>query len=67
VTGKLPYDEEGNPTIEARNVLIEVLKEVTRTSGFRMCAVFAEHDAVYIDPDGQVNHRTEAPSGGVNL
>jgi hypothetical protein len=26
VTGKLPYVDEDNPTIEARNALIEVLK-----------------------------------------
>ena len=62
-----PYDTDGKPTLEARNALIEVLKEVTRTSGFRMCAVFGEQDSVYVEPDGLVNQKTEAPSGGVNL
>jgi len=61
------HDPEGNLTSEARKALIDVLKEVTRTSGFRMCAVFGEHDAVYVEPDGQVNHKDEPPSGGIQF
>jgi len=60
-------DDEGNLVERARLALIDVLKEVTRTSGFRMCAVFGEQDSVYVEPDGRVNGRTEAPSGGVQL
>lgn len=60
-------DDEGNLLEKARIALIDVLKEVTRTSGFRMCAVFGERDTVYLEPDGQVNWRTEAPSGGLIL
>jgi hypothetical protein len=58
---------EGDLVEKARMALIDVLKEVTRTSGFRMCAVFGEQDSVYVEPDGQVNWLNEAPSGGVNL
>ena len=60
-------DPEGNLTSEARKALIDVLKELTRTSGFRMCAVFGEQDAVYVEPDGQANHKNEPPSGGIQL
>lgn len=62
-----PYDDHGNPTPEARNALVEVLLVMTRTSGFRMCAVFADQDATYVEPDGQVNQSTGPPSGGINL
>jgi hypothetical protein len=61
------YDDDGDLIEEARIALIDVLKKVTRTSGFRMCAVFGERDTAYVEPDGQVNWKTEAPSGGVNL
>ena len=60
-------DDEGNLVEKARIDLIDVLKEVTRTSGFRMCAVFGDQDSVYVEPDGRVNCRPEAPSGGVQL
>jgi len=62
-----PYDMEGKPTSEAKNAMVEVLKEVTRTSGFRMCAVFGEQDTTYVEPDGQVNQSHEAPSGEISL
>ena len=62
-----PYDDDGNLTLKARNSLIEVLEYLTRTSGFRMCAVFGEKDAVFVEPDGQVNPGTEPPSGGIKF
>jgi len=61
------YDEKGNLVEKARTALLDVLKEVTRTSGFRMCAVFGEQDTTYVEPDGQVNQSQEAPSGGISL
>jgi hypothetical protein len=67
VTAHYPYDDDGKPTTEARSALIDSLKEITRSSRFRMCAVFAENDSVYVEPDGQLNLSMEAPSGGVSL
>ena len=59
------YDANHRLTLKARTALIEVLEYLTRTSGFRMCAVFGEKDAVFVEPDGQVNPSIEAPSGGI--
>jgi hypothetical protein len=67
VTDLPPYRDDGVLRVEARNTLIDVLKEQTLTSGLSMCAVFGEQDTVYVNPDGQLNYRTEAPSGGLNL
>ena len=61
------YDDEGNLVEKARTALIDILKELTRTSGLRMCAVFGEQDTTYVESDGQVNQSCEAPSGGISL
>jgi len=59
------YDANHRLTLKARNSLIEILEYLTRTSGFRMCAVFGEKDAVFVESDGRVNPSIEVPSGGI--
>jgi hypothetical protein len=46
----------------ARLVLADV-----KSSGLRMCCVFAPNDCLYVEPDGAINPGNEAPSGGIAL
>ena len=48
-----------------RAALLAKLCELSARTGRRMCAVFSKADTVYVEPDGTMNTRREAPSGGV--
>ena len=64
-----PYDANGNLTMDARDALVETILEISMHAKpkLRMCAVFAEDDAVYVAPDGRVRPSNEPPSGGIQF
>ena len=62
---KSPPCCEGVLTEAARQALIKVVSEYVKSSGFRMCCVFSETDAVYCERDGSANPSAEVPSGGL--
>lgn len=62
-----PFDAEGRITPKCREALMEAVKHEARRRRFRMCIVFGERDALYIEPDGKVSQSSDPPSGGLDL
>jgi hypothetical protein len=57
----------GKITPEARQRLIETVKDQVRTGGCSQCIVLGPKEALYVEPDGTVKQSTQPPSGGVVL
>jgi hypothetical protein len=51
----------------ALDELIAAVKKASRSSGFRMCIVLSENDALYVEPCGQIVRKSDPPSGGISL
>ncbi len=49
-----------------RAALLAKLCELSAKTGRRTCAVFSKDDSVYVESDGTMNDRRDAPSGGVD-
>ena len=47
--------------------LVDILKDLTHSSGFRMCLVLAENSCIFVEPDGQTKISDDPPSGGVKI
>ncbi len=59
-----PFDEGGRLRAEARAIVVRHVRDEAAASGFKQCAVFGEHDAVYVDPDGASRASTDPPRWG---
>jgi hypothetical protein len=57
----------GKLSPEARQRLIETVKDQVRTGGYGQCIVLSPQEALYVEPDGTVKQSTHPPSGGVVL
>ena len=62
-----PFDANGELTVKCREALIEMVMSAARNAGFRMCIVFGEKDAVYVEPDGKSSQRADPPLGGADI
>jgi hypothetical protein len=49
----------------ARQFLADAVLTAVRRTGFRMCLVFGEQDALFIEKDGSMSPSNEPPSGGL--
>jgi hypothetical protein len=49
----------------ARQFLAEAVLIAVRRTGLRMCLVFGERDALFIEKDGSMNPSNDPPSGGL--
>lgn len=61
-----PY-VDGQLTDVARQALIEHIAYRSQSDRWRMCAVFAGDDCVYVEPDGTRKHSDKPPSGGIQF
>ena len=52
---------------ECVDEFIDILKDLTHSSGFRMCLVLAENSCILVEPDGQTKISDDPPSGGVRI
>jgi hypothetical protein len=57
----------GKLSPEARQRLIETVKDQVRTGGYSQCIVLGPQESLYVEPDGTVKQSTQPPSGGVVL
>jgi hypothetical protein len=63
-----PSYREGVPlSVSQRRAIIDAALAKSAQLRHRMCVVFAEDDAVYVEPDGRCNASSEAPRGGLRL
>ena len=62
-----PFADDGSVGSEARALLIQGVKKIVQSSGFRMCIVWGENSCSYIEKGGEVIESTEKPSGGFSL
>ena len=47
--------------------LVDILKDLTHSSGFRMCLVLAENSCIFVEPDGKTKFSDDPPSGGIRI
>jgi hypothetical protein len=57
--------ETGALDTDARQFLADAVLAAVRRTGFRMCLVFGEQDALFIEKDGSMNPSNDPPSGGL--
>lgn len=60
-----PYRVDERLTPEARNALLDLVRDACQKSGHRMGVVFGAKDCVYLEPDGVAKHSDKPPSGGI--
>ncbi len=57
----------GKLTPDARQRLVETVKDRVRSGGYRQCIVLGPCEALHVEPDGTVKLSRQPPSGDVVL
>lgn len=67
VTHPAPFDHTEQIAADCKSLILKGVLEAVKTSRFRMCVVWGPKSCTYVESDGNFNHSSEPPSGGVVL